>query len=726
MTGVIATIPKFQFSNATGTPLANGTLTVYLAGTTTLTNTWQDYALTSLNTNPVILDSRGECVLWLDSATNYKFVLKNSSGVVQWTLDNVSGAASAPSLTAAFASFSASLASSSGSSQVGFLQSGTGAITRTLESKERDAVSVKDFGAVGDGIANDTSAIQLALNSAKFVYIPAGTYLLTASLNVQSNTTIIGQGASSILKAGANLVYGLSAINVSNINISDLAFNGGGQTTNVATGFANAIGIFAQGVNRLRINRVSITKCGISDGTTNDGTLGGWGIFVGPSSIQSTKDVVIDGCSITYIAGCGMNRGDGIIINGTYVGATGFTSSDVVITNNYIAFCGRHCATVSASFDLPFNVKITNNSFYNAALCGIDFESGTNCIVDNNYFKSCGNDQTYCNPSSLYGVTFNLMAGIALASANCTLIRLLNNSLEGCYYGFSLGAGDGFTLNNNIIRTSIKQDLYQGEAQSPINLTMIGNRFLTNSGTIQFFRSLTNTGDYRFQNNTFTTKLQILGISRAVISQNTIFNGIEIGFANTKDVSIIGNIIKTSSGNGIYFISTGQLSKGIIITGNNFEGDFTMSNGIQFTDASVYDAIVNENHFIQILNDGVRSDTGSSKLNVSNNMFDGMTIAIDIQRGDSKDSIYSNNIFANCSLYCLRFNDIGTGFSMLRNLIQGNLSTDSCVNGLYIGIAGGTYDYNIISLNNFHSCTGAKFTVGSGNANGIIINNITT
>lgn len=89
MTGSTPTSAKLSFNDANGQPLVGGTLTVYLAGTVTPTSTWQDLGQTVLNTNPIILDARGECTVFLDDALTYKFFLQDSDGATIWTVDNI-------------------------------------------------------------------------------------------------------------------------------------------------------------------------------------------------------------------------------------------------------------------------------------------------------------------------------------------------------------------------------------------------------------------------------------------------------------------------------------------------------------------------------------------------------------------------------------------------------------------------------------------------------------
>jgi hypothetical protein len=86
---VLAPQPKAQFFDASGTPLVGGKVFTYAAGTTTPLQTYTDASAVTANTNPVILDSRGECNLWFATATSYKVVLKNATDELQWTVDNI-------------------------------------------------------------------------------------------------------------------------------------------------------------------------------------------------------------------------------------------------------------------------------------------------------------------------------------------------------------------------------------------------------------------------------------------------------------------------------------------------------------------------------------------------------------------------------------------------------------------------------------------------------------
>lgn len=86
---VLAPAPKAQFLDANGNPLAGGKVYTYAAGTTTPLATYTSASGLVANTNPIILDSAGECDLWYASGTSYKVVLKTSADVTQWTVDNM-------------------------------------------------------------------------------------------------------------------------------------------------------------------------------------------------------------------------------------------------------------------------------------------------------------------------------------------------------------------------------------------------------------------------------------------------------------------------------------------------------------------------------------------------------------------------------------------------------------------------------------------------------------
>jgi hypothetical protein len=80
--------PKMQFFTAAGIPLVGGKLFTYASGTTTPLATYTDSLGNAANTNPIILDSRGEANVWL-GPSRYTFVLRNPDDSLIWTVDGV-------------------------------------------------------------------------------------------------------------------------------------------------------------------------------------------------------------------------------------------------------------------------------------------------------------------------------------------------------------------------------------------------------------------------------------------------------------------------------------------------------------------------------------------------------------------------------------------------------------------------------------------------------------
>jgi hypothetical protein len=91
------------------------------------------------------------------------------------------------------------------SQQITYNQGGAGAVTRTVQSRLRDSVSVKDFGAVGDGVTDDTAAIQAAveyaINNKQNLVFTSATYVISSTILIPNNNalssqvTIDGQGS---------------------------------------------------------------------------------------------------------------------------------------------------------------------------------------------------------------------------------------------------------------------------------------------------------------------------------------------------------------------------------------------------------------------------------------------------------------------------------------------------------------------------------------------------
>lgn len=184
------------FTGLDGRPLEGGFVYVGAANLDPQTNpitVYWDEALTIPAPQPILLSggymvrNGTPAVVYTDTDYSIRVLDKNAAMVY-----------SVPYIQNRYPSF---IADGVDSSLVKFVQSGIGAVPSDAQTKFREApMSLKDFGAVGDGVTNDTAAIQLALNAwqstGRPIYVPVGKYLVTSPL------TATGAEGSSFVMVG--------------------------------------------------------------------------------------------------------------------------------------------------------------------------------------------------------------------------------------------------------------------------------------------------------------------------------------------------------------------------------------------------------------------------------------------------------------------------------------------------------------------------------------------
>ncbi len=107
-----------------------------------------------------------------------------------------------------------------------FTASGVGAVNRSMNDKMTDVISIRDFGAMGDGVSDDTSAVAQALHAHDAIYIPTGIYRITNTISVGFGKRIYGAGQSSIIKADSNL-FDVFSLRSGYCIVSDFKIEGG-------------------------------------------------------------------------------------------------------------------------------------------------------------------------------------------------------------------------------------------------------------------------------------------------------------------------------------------------------------------------------------------------------------------------------------------------------------------------------------------------------------------
>ena len=187
---VLSPAAKTAFVDAAGEPLVGGLLYTYIAGTTTPQATYTDSTAVTANTNPIVLDSRGEANVWLGGAI-YKFVLKDADDALIWTVDNISAptAAVSPVLSG-----NVTIDSNTPSPALQITQTGTGAVLKVQDSADPDVTPfiIDATGQVGIGTAAPSAALEIAspgVFKGAWAYLPTGTAMLFAQTSAPTGWT---------------------------------------------------------------------------------------------------------------------------------------------------------------------------------------------------------------------------------------------------------------------------------------------------------------------------------------------------------------------------------------------------------------------------------------------------------------------------------------------------------------------------------------------------------
>ena len=272
-------------------------------------------------------------------------------------------------------------------------------VTQSLQSWLDQFATVKDFGAIGDGVADDTAAINRALDQLycqypftnpqirRSLFFPAGVYRVTGSINIPPYATLYGEGldnsiismdpsvatyvartADSAQQTGANIGSG-GATPPAFITVSNMSFQNLNATANV---------FLVQDATNVKFQNVNFTGP-LTQSSLHSDAAGTMAVEFASTVSYVCDQIVFDGCRFS--------------------GATWASYSDqqlkgIVFSNSKLdtLYSGFEFGTGSVVNGGPTGVRIVHNLFDNISTQGIIFGDITLNASGYNIFYDVGND----------------------------------------------------------------------------------------------------------------------------------------------------------------------------------------------------------------------------------------------------------------------------------------------------------------------------------------------
>lgn len=415
----------------------------------------------------------------------------------------------------------------------------TGSTTaRSLANRFSDVVNVKDFGAVGDGVTDDTAAIQDALNtSSTSIYFPAGIYriandgitstpaitsnvnnrrifgegIITASTQVKRALGITGNNTTVTLNFDGNLNIGtaiyVTAENpvITGCHISNLDGKTNWQGVGIQLNFDG------KDTTAIVSNNVIRNLQGIGDGIGGNGVGMQRAITIN-SNQNCTKKILVTGNNIEKVEG---EEGDAIVVISSN-GAGTYYDLPVVISNNTVNLWTRRAVKIQAN-----GVTVSNNFFTNDRSIdpgtlqrAVDIVQGGNHTVNNNTFSKCKfQSQISCflttpETADNLNICNNIIEGLGSETTDKAITlrtygsnvlvsgNVINCPLSNMFEALYLQEINSLTISSNIINTANTTSWY--DVTNSTNVRISGNivKSPSNQNFTEYF-DLTN-GEFHF------------------------------------------------------------------------------------------------------------------------------------------------------------------------------------------------------------------------------------